>query len=280
MLNFILLALSSMILTGTSDFLYRRARIKGAAPEFFLFFQAVFFNITSLCYVVLQRSLILSYSTIFFGIICGLLAYFSVLLFLKSLGQGYASINAPIFRLSFIITALLAFTFLNELVTFGKFLAIGLAAFSIIALSKNLKTGKISYKSIIPLLMATFLYGIFGLLYKVAISSGSTPTGILVMQGAAFITCSFFIALKSGTISRSKTVIFHAPICAILLLLSFLLLLESLKYGEVSISFSIVQLSFVLTSVLAIFFLNERFEKMNFLGIIAAVLSVISFAYL
>jgi drug/metabolite transporter (DMT)-like permease len=133
---------------------------------------------------------------------------------------------------------------------------------------------------ILPLLLATLLNGLVGFLYKIAISSGSTPTGILVMQGVVFITCSFIIAIRSGTVGKSRSVLIHAPICGILLGSAFLLLLESLKYGEVSVNFSIVQLSFVITSVLAIFILGEKFRIINFVGIIAAILSVMSFAYL
>lgn len=276
----ILLAIFSMVFTGISDFLYRRARIAGASPKFFLLLQAIFFNTLNYCYIVLQGSLKISVLTVFFGVCCGFLGYFSILLFLKSLGQGYASINAPIFRLSFIITAILAITFLNEILSFGKILAISLAVFSIIALSKGLKNGHISSGMILPLLLATLLNGLVGFLYKIAISSGSTPTGILVIQGAVFITCSFIIAIRSGTVVKSRSVMIHAPICGILLGSAFLLLLESLKYGEVSVNFSIVQLSFVLTSVLAIIILREKFRIINLVGIIAAILSVMSFAYL
>jgi uncharacterized membrane protein len=276
----IILAIISMLLTGSSDFLYRRARLEGAPSEFFLFFQAIIFNTASLCYVVVQGTLHLTIPTIIFGISCGLLAYFSVLLFLKSLGHGHASTNAPIFRLSFIITALFAISFLNEILTMGKLLAIGLATFSIIALSGGLKKGNLSYKMLLPLMLATFLYGIFGFLYKVAILTGSTPTGILVIQGATFIPCSLIFAFKSRTIGRSRSVMTYAPICGVLLVSSFLLLLESLKYGEVSVSFSIVQLSFVLTSFLAVLFLKEKFRTLNFVGISAAILAVISFAYI
>lgn len=72
----------------------------------------------------------------------------------------------------------------------------------------------------------------------------------------------------------------HAPICGILLSGSYLLLLMSLKFGEVSISFSIVQLSFVVTSILAIIFWKEKINILNVLGILSAFMAVIFFAYL
>jgi len=119
-----MLAVFSMLLTGISDFLYKRARIKRAAPELFLAFQAVFFNATVLTFVVFSGSLDISAVTIFFGVVCAFLGYFSIYLFLKSLGEGYASINVPIYRLGFIMTAIMAIVFLHEAATFGKFLAV------------------------------------------------------------------------------------------------------------------------------------------------------------
>jgi transporter family protein len=280
MINPIILAIYSMLLTGSSDFLYRRARIQGASPEFFLFVQAIFFNSFNLIYIVFQRSLEISITTVFFGVCCGILVYTSVLLFLKSLSKGQASINVTIFRLSFIITAILAIIFIHEEATLGKFLAVSLAAFSIIALSKSLETKNMHYSVLIQLLFATFLYGLFGFIYKVAISTGSTPTGIVAMQGATFFTLSFITSKIKNSISISRSVLTHAPICGVLLVSSFLLLLESLKFGEVSVNFSIVQLSFVFTSILAIVFLGEKFKMLNFFGIAAAVLAVYSFAFL
>ena len=279
MVDYIILAVFSMLLTGVSDFLYKRARIKRAVPELFLAIQAVFFNATVLTFVAFSGSLVVSVVTIFFGVVCAFLGYFSIYLFLKSLGEGSASINVPIYRLGFIITAIMAMVFLHEAATFGKFLAISLAAFSMFALSRSLKTGSMSRRTFLQLIFATVVYALLGFLYKVAITMGSTPTGILVVQGAVFITYAFIAASRKGLIRRSRSVMFHAPICGILLSLAFMALLESLKYGEVGVSFSIVQLSFMVTSILAILVWREEVRMLNFLGIIAALLAVVSFTY-
>ncbi|WP_455369555.1 GRP family sugar transporter [[Eubacterium] cellulosolvens] len=274
------MAILSMFATGISDFFYKRARNKGAHPAFFLAFQSIFFNMTNFVFILFSGSLEISLLTIFFGFICGSLVFFSVYLFLKSLGKGGASVNVPIFRLSFIVTAVLAIFFLQEPATFGKIIAICLAAFSILALSKSLHVETTSMLGVIQLIFATFLYGLFGFFYKLAILTGATPLGILFIQGISFITYAFTLSYRKGLIKKSQVVMNHAPICGILLSASYLLLLMSLKFGEVSISFSIVQLSFVITSILAIIFWKEKINILNLLGIIAAFMAVILFAYL
>lgn len=269
-----------MFATGISDFFYKRARNKGAHPAFFLAFQSIFFNITNFVYILFYRSLEISLLTIFFGFICGSIVFFSVYLFLKSLGTGGASVNVPIFRLSFIVTAILAIFFLQESTTYGKIIAICLAAFSILALSRSIHIETTSILGVIQLIFATFLYGLFGFIYKLAIIAGATPIGILFIQGISFIIYAFMLSYQKGLIKKSRVVMIHAPICGILLSASFFLLLMSLKFGEVSISFSIVQLSFVVTSILALIFWKEKINILNLLGIVSAFMAVIFFAYL
>jgi uncharacterized membrane protein len=279
-LDVITLAILSMFATGISDFFYKRARNKGAHPAFFLAFQSIFFNMTNFVFILFFGSLEISLLTIFYGFICGSLAFFSTYLFLKSLGKGGASVNVPIFRLSFIVTAVLAIFFLQETATFGKIIAISLAAFSIISLSKSLHVETTSILGVIQLIFATFLYGLFGFVYKLSMQAGATPLGILLIQGISFITYAFILSYQKGLIKKSRIVMIHAPICGILLSTSFLLLLMSLKFGEVSISFSIVQLSFVVTSILAIIFWKEKIDILNLLGILLALIAVLIFGYL
>ncbi|MEM2082293.1 MAG: EamA family transporter [Candidatus Bathyarchaeia archaeon] len=272
------MAVLSMVSTGTSDFIYKRARSKGIAPGSFLPIQAAFFNATSLSLFAHFGRLEMPSRTVLFGIGCGLLLYLSTHLFLRSLGEGQASVNVPIFRLSFIPTAIMAFLVLREAVTPGKVIAILLSAISILSLSKDLlkpRRGSMPFH----LISAMLLYSLFGLLYKIAIAGGAAPIGVVTAQGATFITIAFALAISKRSLRIDRPVLSHAPFCGVLLASAFLLLLESLKYGDVSVSFSIVQLSFVFTSALAILIWREEVKASKIFGISAAALSVLLFAH-
>jgi len=123
------------------------------------------------------------------------------------------------------------------------------------------------------------LHSIFGILYQIAVAGGSEPIGVVTAQGATFITFSLAVALLRGALKIERDILSHAPFCGILLASAFLLLLESLKRGDVSVSFSIVQLSFVFTSALAILICREEVKASNIFGISIAALSVLLFAY-
>ena len=280
MVSPVVLAVLSMLATGFADFIYKRARVKGAAPALFLLYQSISFNATNVAFVVYSGSVNINLVTIIFGASCASLVYLSIYIFLKSLGPGQASTNVPIFRLSFIITAVLALLFLHESATFGRLLAVGLAALSILTLSISLRSSPTSFAAVLQLAFATSAYGLFGVLYKIAIIMGSSPVGILVVQGMFFITYAFLAAKREGPIVKSRRILVHAPICGILFSSSYLLLLESLKHGDVSVSFSIVQLSFIVTSLLAMLVWREEIQARSVLGIILAMLAVLSFAYL
>ncbi|MBS7622772.1 EamA family transporter [Candidatus Bathyarchaeota archaeon] len=279
-MNPVLLAVLSMLATGLSDFFYRRSQLRGASPTLFLAFQSVFFNVTNLTFVSYSGGVEISSLTILLGAACASLVYLSVYLFLRSLRTGETSINVPLFRLSFIVTAILGVYFFHEAVTSGKILAICLAVFSILTFSSGLRLASASALAATQLVLATILYGLFGFLYKLSLSMGVTPTGILIVQGLSFIIYAFLVVYLKGPVKWSRNIIVHAPLCGVLLSSSYLLLLESLKYGEVSVSFSIVQLSFMVTSILAILAWHEKPSPLGILGITSAVFAVAFFAYL
>ncbi|MEM4251630.1 MAG: EamA family transporter [Candidatus Bathyarchaeia archaeon] len=278
-MNPVLLAVLSMLATGLSDFFYRRSQLRGASPALFLALQSIFFNATNLTFVTYSGGVEISPLTILLGASCASLVYLSVYLFLRSLRAGETSVNVPVFRLSFIVTAILGVYFFHETVTSGKILAIVLAVLSILTFSSSLRIASASILVVTQLVLATILYGLFGFLYKFSLYMGVTPVGILVIQGLSFIIYAFLVVNLKGPVKWSRNIIVHAPLCGILLSSSYLLLLESLKHGEVSVSFSIVQMSFMVTSMLAILAWHEKPSPLALLGITLAVLAVAFFAY-
>ena len=282
----ILFAVLSMLSTGISDFLYKRAQAHGADAKFFIVFQALLFNVCNLALFAFSGSYQIPIKTIILGAGCASLAYPAVYLFLTSLQEGRASTNVPIFRLSFVVTAIMAFVFLQEPATVGKLVAVGLAVLSILALSGSLRFETSSRVMLLQLVFSTIMYGSFGFLYKIAIAAGSSPMGILVAQGAFVLVASSIVASQGNVkdfFRRNqpafRSVMVHAPICGVLLSFSWRMLLESLRLGDVSVGFSIVQLSFVVTSALSILIWNEKANTLKLLGIVAAVSAVCVFAY-
>lgn len=277
----LILVLGSAVLVGLSDFLYRQAQLRKIYPATFLFVQSVCFNLSNLLLGLASTSLQIRPVTLLIAMPAGLCLFCAVTLFLRSLRTGDATVNVPVYKLSFIVTALGAFIFLGEAVTVAKLIAIGLAVIGILSLADidKLITGSTNARSLSLLLPATGLYGLYSLLQKLGAAHHIPAASFLVVQGLTFVVPAFLLAWQEDGFALTPATLSHAPLCALLLSSSLFLLLLSLKEGEASVNIPIVQLSFIITSLLAVVVLRESVTPRKVIGTIAAVLAVLVFAF-
>ena len=116
-----------------------------------------------------------------------------------------------------------------------------------------------------------------GILQKEAINQGSTTIPLIIVSTLTFLTSAFTQMMVRKKLRPNAITLKMAPFLGLLQLSWSLLLIESLRTGDVSINFPLAQLSFVLTAILAVFFLKEKLTRGLIVGLIFASLSVISF---
>ena len=117
------------------------------------------------------------------------------------------------------------------------------------------------------------------MLNKEATNQGSATIPLVLVSTITFNGSSLLRMLLSRKLRPNPLTMRMAPLVGILQLSWSLLLIESLQTGDASISFPIVQLSFVLTAILAVAFLRERVTKGLVTGLSASTLAVLSFAF-
>src|SRR6266853_901500 len=110
-------ALGAMLFFGLGDLVYKRGAAAGAQPHHFLMVQSWVFTPTVALYGWATGSLEFSAAAIEWGALAGVFVLVGFYNFAHSLRTGSISINAPIFRLSFVLTAALAVLFLGEPLT-------------------------------------------------------------------------------------------------------------------------------------------------------------------
>ena len=170
--------MGAMIAAAIADLVYRVAQIRGIAnPVTFLFYQSIVFALTVWTIAVFTGQ-IQEINTLawVFGLPAGLISYIGLLLFVMSLREGAASINAPIFRLSFVITAAGAVIVLGESVSLSKVIGALLAIVAVLFLAdlKALNTANHArLRSMYLLLPGMILFGIAGVLNAEATNQGS-----------------------------------------------------------------------------------------------------------
>ena len=116
------LAVAALLLGAVADLLYRVAQQRGIDAPNFIFWQSTIF--TAIIWAVAVSSWVIlgddgpvdfiHRSTWLYGVPAGVFGYLGLTLFVASLRTGDASVNAPIFRLNFVVTALGAIIILGE----------------------------------------------------------------------------------------------------------------------------------------------------------------------
>src|SRR5256885_2661323 len=109
-------ALGAMLFFGLGDLVYKRGAAAGAQAHHFLMVQSWVFAPSVVLYAAWTGSLHFVAGSLW-GALAGLFVLVGFYNFAHSLRTGSISINAPVFRLSFVLTAALAVALLGEPLT-------------------------------------------------------------------------------------------------------------------------------------------------------------------
>ena len=269
-------AIGAMICFGLSDLVYKRAAGAGVPAHQLLCVQSWQFGPLVLAYGLVTHSLNFNLASIW-GAVAGVFAYFAFYFFAMSLKSGSVSINAPIFRLSFTLTAALAVLLLNEPLGTLKLAGLACALLAVwLLLGGKAKVpgaggGAGMRKSLIQVGVATVTIGIANLIYKIGLIAGATPATLLVTQACVVMSFSTVNSLRiEGHLRASRNTWNHATVTAVLLTAAFTFLFQGLARGEASRLVPVAQMGFVVTAAIGFFFLREPFSTRKGAGLVFA----------
>jgi drug/metabolite transporter (DMT)-like permease len=268
-------ALGAMLLFGVGDLIYKRGAAAGALPHQFLMVQSWVFLPTVAAYGALTGSLHFVPGALW-GLPVGVFVLTGFYNFAHSLKNGPVSVNAPVFRLSFIITAALAVAFLGEPLTGYKLAGIALALAAVwllLGAPAAADAGRHeSASSLARVLVATAAIGIGNFIYKFGLHAGATPASLIVAQATVVVSCSTALTgIVDGRIRPSRAVLRNAPAAGVAIALAFCLMVESLARGDASVVVPVAQMGFVATSLIGFLFLREPFSARKGAGLVAAI---------
>jgi len=276
-------ALAAMVFYGLADLVYKRAAIAGVPAHHFMMVQTWFFLSFCTLYGLASGSLVFTSASLW-GLAAGVFAFTGFYNFAQSLRGGSVSINAPIFRLSFTVTAALAVVLLGEPLNAYKAAGIGLALVAVwLLLAADAGSGPgarhLATSSLARVLVATVAVGIANLLYKVGLRAGATPASLLVVQASLVVMMSTSLAASIDRRIRPVRSSWRFAIAASMLLsTAFVTLLEGLARGEASVLVPVAQMGFVVTAAVGFLFLRERFTPRKGVGLLVALAALASLA--
>jgi drug/metabolite transporter (DMT)-like permease len=277
------LALLAMVCFGAGDLIYKRAAAAGIEARHFIMLQAWFFCPLVTIYALARQQLVLAPAALW-GSLAGLVMFFAFYNFSQSLRTGSISTNAPIFRLSFTLTAALAIGLLHEPLTLMKLAGLGLALIAVVMLageSSGQRHAASSLGSLTRVLLATVAAGIGNLLYKTGLLAGSPPETLLSTQ--AWVFCSLatlFVWFADGRVKPPRSGFPYGAMVGVTLLGGFIALLNGLAVGPASVLIPVAQLGFVFTAVLGRVLFAEplSWRKRGGLAVAAAAMVTLAFS--
>jgi len=277
-------ALGAMLFFGLGDLVYKRGAAAGAQPHHFLMVQSWVFAPSVVLYAMWTDSLHFVAGSLW-GALAGLFVLVGFYNFAHSLRTGSISINAPVFRLSFVLTAALAVLLLGEPLTSYKVAGIALALAAVWLLlgapaPEDAARRRESRSSLVRVLVATVSVGAGNFIYTFGLRAGATPASLIVAQAAVVVTlATVFAGAVDRRIRPSRAALSYAPRAAVVLALAFAFMVEGMERAEASVVVPIAQMGFVVTALLGFLFLREPFTARKGAGLAAALAALASLAY-
>ena len=270
-------ALAALVCFGLGDLIYKRGAAAGVQAHQFMMLQSWVFMATVAAYGWLSGTL--AYVPgVWWGCVAGLFMVTGFYNFAYSLKTGSISVNAPVFRLSFVITVVLAVVLLGEPLTLFKITGFVLALAAVWLLLVAPATVNAAgmqpaqRASLMRVLLATVAVGIGNLIYKYGLAAGATPASMMLAQACVVVSMStVFTAVVERTIRPPRAAWQHAPAAGVVLGAAFILLLQALARGEASVVVPVAQMGFVVTALLGFVLLREPFTARKAAGLVVAV---------
>lgn len=269
---------------GSADLIYKRAALAGVPANQLLMLQSWFFTPLVTIYAASTGTIGFVAGT-WWGALAGLFVMIGFYNFAVSLRLGSISVNAPIFRLSFIITAALAILLLGEPLNNAKILAMALALAAVwLLLGEPAKTERAAparlSSSLFRVSIATLSVGISNLIYKFGLHAGAPPMSMLIAQGMVVVLISTTLTARiEGRVRPMRRALRFAPWSALSLVVAFGFLVHALIHGQASVVVPIAQMGFGVTAVMGFVFFGEKFTARKGIGLLAALGALASFAW-
>jgi len=274
-------ALAALVLFGIGDFIYKRATLAGLRADQLLMSQGWFFLPLIIGYGLLTGTLAPQPAALW-GSLAGAFVFVGFYNFVRSLATGPVSINAPIFRLNFVVTALLAIALLGETLTGRKLAGLTLALGATWLLLGARVPGERAHEdrgALLRVLLATLALGVANFLHAVGLREGVLPETMLAAQAIVFMPLTNLAVLAADRrVAAPRAAWGYGAVMSLVLFGAFVCLLHGISLGQASVVVPIAQMGFIVTAVLGTLFLGEPPTLRMVLGLAAAAAALAALA--
>jgi uncharacterized membrane protein len=210
------------------------------------------------------------------GSLAGAFVFIGFYYFIRSLATGSVSTNASIFRLNFVVTAVLAIALLDEPLTATKTAGLVLALLATWLLvgagrSADHASDDARLIAVVQVSAATLAFGTSNFFHTIGLRHGAGPETLAVAQAALFMPLATAVVYFADRKLSPPAITFkYGGAAAIVLLAATIFLLHSVARGHASVLVPIAQMGFIIAALLGIFILREPVTIRKAIGLASA----------
>lgn len=282
----ILGGLGGMVGWGVSDFFANISSEKIGHKVTFFWSQVVGAIFTLLLIPVFGMTFDIPIRILIFLVVASIFYSAAYLFFYKAFEIGNVSVVLTVINLWAVFTMVFAFIFLEQRLTFVQLFGVVFIIGGIIFASVNFSDLKNRRLKLLAgtkqALLASVLFGVFWNLSDVITEEiGWLSTTLFVKVGAIMVLMifSFFMRQKLTTAGINRQIKFIVVLIGALEALGVLSVNYGIMVGDVILVSPISSALSIVTITLAIMFLKEKVTKIQFVGILSAVVGIVITAF-
>lgn len=255
-------ALLSMTFGGFIDTLYKVYARKARSRGMYLFGMGLVWLLLQLVALGIRgEAFVFDGINLGYGLAAGAMVTMSNLLYIESMAHLDISLGATIYRLNTVGVVVLGVLFLGEPLGGVKMLGITCGVVAVLFLYQrqhSRRAGAVSY-FLGAIILAAILRAAFGVISKAGITSGASPSMLMVLAAASWVGGGLCYALwreQRMSVGRNEVGYCLASGVVVFAIANFLIL--GLRHGEATVVIPIANLSFIAALAMSILLRYER----------------------
>ena len=230
-------------------------------------------------------------ATLVWGVVSGLFSACANVMLIKGMTHQDVGICSAIYRLNLAPAAVMAFFLLGEPVTFWKLLGLSAAVLAVFLFytpvlkvpksqphsqTKRKRFGTAIEPGLVLVVVASLMRAVMGVSYKWGLICGAQAMGVLIVNGIiwAIVGLIYWLIWERPMNMKIGSLIPYCSFSGCLVFGIVLFMMLALKQGQASIVLPITQLSFLLTAVIGIVWLNEPLSHRKVAGVICCLVCI------
>ncbi len=274
-------ALLSLLCAGVNDVVFKRYATKDRSRGVYVFGIGLVWAFLQLAYGGLRGfDVVLSETTLVYGLGAGVLLALSNILLLESLTHIDASLGSTVYRLNTVGVVAFSVWFLGESLGWMKGLGVAVGVGAVATLyrpgGQGEATGRRFKLFFVMVVAAAILRAAYGVVSKAGLNAGASLQQLLVLAAGCWVIFGIAYALqreKRFRITGKKTV--YACLSGVLVFLIVNFLLLAIERGQASVAIPVANMSFVIALLLSAGLGMERLTRRKFAAVAMAICSIL-----